>query len=116
MTAVDPNRIDVLFERFMSRERNEPPDIDIDFEHERREEVFQYIYNKYGRERAGITAEVITYRPRSAARDVGKVLGLSLDRAWTPGKSGLVGHRHHSARPLAAAGRKTARFRCCFGS
>ncbi len=80
VTAVDPARIEVLFERFISRERNEPPDIDIDFEHERREEVFQYIYDKYSRERAGITAEVITYRPRSAVRDVGKALGLSLDR------------------------------------
>ncbi len=80
VTAVDPARIDLLFERFVSRERNEPPDIDVDFEHERREEVFQYIYEKYGRERAAITAEVITYRPRSAVRDVGKVLGLSLDR------------------------------------
>jgi error-prone DNA polymerase len=79
VTAVDPARIDLLFERFISRERNEPPDIDIDFEHERREEVFQYIYDKYGRERAAITAEVITYRPRSAVRDVGKALGLTLD-------------------------------------
>jgi error-prone DNA polymerase len=79
VTAVDPTRHDLLFERFISRERNEPPDIDVDFEHERREEVFQYIYEKYGRERAGITAEVITYRPRSAIRDVGKALGLSLD-------------------------------------
>ncbi len=80
VTAVDPDRIDVLFERFVNKERNEPPDIDVDFEHERREEVFQYIYDKYGRDRAGIVAEVITYRPRSAVRDVGKVLGLSLDR------------------------------------
>jgi error-prone DNA polymerase len=80
ITAVDPDRIDVLFERFVSRERNEPPDIDVDFEHERREEVFEYIYKKYGRDRAGIVAEVITYRPRSAVRDVGKALGLSLDR------------------------------------
>jgi error-prone DNA polymerase len=79
VTAVDPARIDLLFERFISRERNEPPDIDVDFEHERREEVFQYIYEKYSRERAAITAEVITYRPRSAVRDVGKALGLSLD-------------------------------------
>jgi len=79
VTAVDPARIDVLFERFISKERNEPPDIDIDFEHERREEVIQYIYRKYGRERAALTAEVITYRPRSAVRDVGKALGLSLD-------------------------------------
>ncbi|MCH7995306.1 MAG: error-prone DNA polymerase, partial [Planctomycetes bacterium] len=80
ITSVDPDRIELLFERFVSAERNEPPDIDVDFEHERREEVFQYIYNKYGREHAGIVAEVITYRPRSAIRDVGKVLGLSLDR------------------------------------
>jgi len=80
VTAVDPDRMDVLFERFISRERNEAPDIDVDFEHERREEVLQYLYDKYGRERAGITAEVITYRPRSAVRDVGKALGLSLDR------------------------------------
>ena len=80
ITAVDPGRIDVLFERFVSRERDEAPDIDVDFEHERREEVLQYLYKKYGRERAGMTAEVITYRPRSAVRDVGKALGLSLGR------------------------------------
>ncbi len=79
VTAVDPDRIDLLFERFVSRERNEPPDIDIDFEHERREEVIQYIYGKYGRERAALTAEVISYRGRSAVREVGKALGLSLD-------------------------------------
>ncbi len=79
VTSVDPDRIDVLFERFVSRERDEPPDIDIDFEHERREEVIQYIYGKYGRDRAGLTAEVITYRRRSAIRDVGKALGFSLD-------------------------------------
>jgi len=79
VTAVDPDRINLLFERFVSRERNEPPDIDIDFEHERREEVIQYIYGKYGRDRAGLTAEVITYRRRSAIRDVGKALGFSLD-------------------------------------
>lgn len=79
VTAVDPDRIDLLFERFVSRERDEPPDIDIDFEHERREEVIQYIYGKYGRDRAGLTAEVISYRRRSAVRDVGKALGLSLD-------------------------------------
>ena len=79
VTSVDPDRIDVLFERFVSKERDEPPDIDVDFEHERREEVIQYIYAKYGRERAALTAEVITYRGRSAVRDVGKALGLSLD-------------------------------------
>jgi error-prone DNA polymerase len=77
VTSVDPDRIDVLFERFISRDRGEAPDIDIDFEHERREEVLQYIYDKYGRDRAGMTAEVITYRERSAIRDVGKALGLS---------------------------------------
>ena len=87
ITAVDPARVDLLFERFISRERNEPPDIDVDFEHERREEVFQYIYKKYGRERAAIAAEVITYRPRSAVRDVGKALGLSLDRIDVLAKS-----------------------------
>jgi error-prone DNA polymerase len=80
VTSVDPDRIDVLFERFISKERNEAPDIDVDFEHERREEVIQYVYEKYGRDRAGMTAEVITYRGRSAIRDVGKALGLSLDR------------------------------------
>ncbi|MDE2505985.1 MAG: error-prone DNA polymerase [Planctomycetota bacterium] len=80
ITSVDPDRIEVLFERFISRERAEAPDIDVDFEHERREEVFQYIYTKYGRDHAGITAEVISYRTRSAVRDVGKALGLSLDR------------------------------------
>lgn len=80
VTAVDPSHIEVLFERFISAERNEAPDIDIDFEHERREEVLQYLYEKYGRDRAGIVAEVITYRPRSAVRDVGKALGLSLDQ------------------------------------
>ncbi|MGE3180069.1 MAG: error-prone DNA polymerase [Phycisphaerae bacterium] len=79
VTAVDPARVDMLFERFVSRERNEPPDIDIDCEHERREEVIQYIYRKYGRDRAGLTAVVVTYRGRSAVRDVGKALGLSLD-------------------------------------
>ena len=79
ITAVDPSRLDLLFERFVSAERGEPPDIDVDFEHERREEVIQYIYGKYGRERAGIAATVIRYRARSAIREVGKALGLSLD-------------------------------------
>ena len=80
ITSVDPERIDVLFERFVSQERDEAPDIDVDFEHDRREEVLQYLYEKYGRERAGMTGVVIRYRPRSALRDVGKALGLSLDR------------------------------------
>ncbi len=79
ITAVDPTKVDLLFERFVSAERNEPPDIDVDFEHARREDVIQYIYEKYGRDRAGIAATVITYRSRSAVREVGKALGLSLD-------------------------------------
>ena len=77
ITAVDPARIDLLFERFISRERDEPPDIDVDFEHGRREEVIQYIYQRYGRHRAALAATVICYRPRSAVRDVGKALGLA---------------------------------------
>jgi DNA-directed DNA polymerase III PolC len=79
ITEVDPERADLLFERFISPERREPPDIDVDFEHERREEVIQYIYGKYGRERAGIAATVISYRGRSAIREVGKAFGLSED-------------------------------------
>ena len=79
ITAVDPTEVDLLFERFVSMERKEPPDIDVDFEHERREEVIQYVYGRYGRERAGIAATVITYRSRSAVREVGKVMGLSED-------------------------------------
>ena len=80
ITAVDPARSSMLFERFISRERNEPPDIDVDFEHERREEVIQYIYRRYGRERAALTATVIRYRRRSALRDVGRALGISRAR------------------------------------
>ncbi|HET6492340.1 MAG TPA: error-prone DNA polymerase [Burkholderiales bacterium] len=76
ITEVDPSRTSTLFERFISRERNEPPDIDVDFEHHRREEVIQHIYQKYGRGRAALAATVITYRPRSALRDIGKALGL----------------------------------------
>jgi error-prone DNA polymerase len=76
ITEVDPARTSVLFERFISKERNEPPDIDVDFEHERREEVIQYLYRKYGRERAALTAAVISYQPRSTIRDVGKALGF----------------------------------------
>jgi error-prone DNA polymerase len=79
ITAVDPAAHQLLFERFISEERKEPPDIDVDFEHERREEVIQHIYEKYGRDRAGLCATVIHYRPRSAIREVGKVLGLSED-------------------------------------
>ncbi|HEY4082955.1 MAG TPA: error-prone DNA polymerase [Burkholderiaceae bacterium] len=76
VTSVDPDRSTLLFERFISRERNEPPDIDVDFEHERRELVIQYLYNKYGRERAALTAVVTSYRPKSVIRDVGKALGF----------------------------------------
>ncbi|MDZ7652302.1 MAG: error-prone DNA polymerase [Burkholderiaceae bacterium] len=94
ITEVDPARMSVLFERFISKERNEPPDIDVDFEHQRREEVMQYIYAKYGRHRAALTAALHTYRPRGALRDVGKALGLSLDQvdklartmAWWDGR------------------------------
>ncbi|NKF51242.1 DNA polymerase III subunit alpha [Shewanella sp. WXL01] len=78
ITSVDPRQIDVLFERFISKERDEPPDIDVDFEHERREEVIQYIYQKYGRERTALAATVISYRLKSAIREVGKALGISL--------------------------------------
>ena len=94
ITEVDPARMEILFERFISKDRNEPPDIDVDFEHERREKVIQHIYSKYGRDRAALAATVITYRPRSAVRDVGKALGLSLSQvdrlakslAWWDGK------------------------------
>ena len=79
ITGVDPNEVELLFDRFMSEGRKEPPDIDVDFEHERREEVIQYLYKKYGRHRAGIAATVISYRARSAIRDVGKVFSLSED-------------------------------------
>ncbi len=94
VTSVDPERVDLLFERFVSRERDEAPDIDVDFEHERREEVLQYIYEKYGRDRAGIAAVTITYRPRSAIRDVGKALGFSLDLVDRLAKN--AGHFHAS--------------------
>jgi len=79
VTEVDPARMSVLFERFISKERGEPPDIDVDFEHQRREEVIQYLYEKYGRHRAALTAVVISYRPKSAIRDVGKALGFEPD-------------------------------------
>ncbi len=87
VTEVDPQRATLLFGRFISAERNEPPDIDIDFEHQRREEVIQYIYKKYGRHRAALTGVVISYRPRSALRDVGRALGIDLDRIDAVAKS-----------------------------
>jgi error-prone DNA polymerase len=98
VTAVDPSKHDLLFERFVSASRGEPPDIDIDFEHERREEVIQHLYQRYGRDRAAICATVIRYRARSAIREVGKALGLSEDitgklakGVWGPGREGGVG-------------------------
>ncbi|MBI3042437.1 MAG: error-prone DNA polymerase [Betaproteobacteria bacterium] len=105
ITEVDPARMNMLFERFISRERNEPPDIDVDFEHQRREEVIQYLYNKYGRDRAALAATVITYRTRSAIRDAGKALGFDLQQvdrlsrsfAWWDGK-------HSVSQRLAEAG------------
>lgn len=87
ITEVSPELVDLLFERFISRERNEPPDIDVDFESQRREEVIQYIYRKYGRKRTALAATVITYRTRSAVRDVGKALGFSLDQVDKLSKS-----------------------------
>jgi len=104
ITAVDPARADLLFERFVSPERNEPPDIDVDFEHERREEVIQYVYAKYGRDRAGLTATVICYRARGAIRDVGKAMGLSADlvdklarTVWGWGREGIDDARAREA-------------------
>jgi error-prone DNA polymerase len=87
VTAIDPERSTLLFERFISVERNEPPDIDIDFEHQRREEVIQYIYKKYGRHRAALAAVVISYRPKSALRDAGRALGIDLQRIEAVAKS-----------------------------
>jgi error-prone DNA polymerase len=98
ITEVDPAQSQLLFERFISRERNEPPDIDVDFEHQRREEVIQYIYNKYGRTRAALAAVVISYRPKSALRDSGRALGIDLaivekvakTHHWFDGKADLL--------------------------
>jgi len=111
VTEVDPARMTLLFERFISRERNEPPDIDIDFEHERREEVIQYLYAKYGRHRAALTATVQTYHARGAVRDVGKALGfdpLQVDRLaravgwWSGGDERDAGHGPGTGRGLEA--------------
>ena len=104
ITSVDPDTSNLLFERFLSKERREPPDIDVDFEHERREEVIQYIYARYGRHRAALTATVISYRPRSAVRDVCKAMGLSDDIAsvmagtvWGSWGSGIKGEQIRQA-------------------
>ena len=108
----------MLFERFISRERNEPPDIDVDFEHQRREEVIQYLYAKYGRDRAALAATVITYRTKSAIRDVGKALGLDLAqvdrsrRSRAPG--GMPPHaRSRATSPRRASIRELAHDRSC---
>jgi error-prone DNA polymerase len=101
ITAVNPTEVDLLFERFISEARREPPDIDVDFEHERREEVIQYIYARYGRHRAGLTATVISYRARSAVRGVGKAFGLSEDTVaalagmvWGTRSGGVLPEKH----------------------
>ncbi len=101
ITAVNPTEVDLLFERFVSSARKEPPDIDVDFEHERREEVIQYIYARYGRDRAGLAATVISYRARSAVRDVGKAMGLSEDSVsalagmvWGTRSGGTLPEKH----------------------
>ena len=98
---MNPTEVDLLFERFISPERNEPPDIDVDFEHERREEVIQYIYEQYGRDRAGLAATVISYRARSAVREVGKAMGLSEDvvaalagMVWGTRSGGALPEKH----------------------
>ena len=109
ITAVDPSKHDLLFERFVSASRNEPPDIDVDFEHERREEVIQHIYERYGRDRAAIVGTVIRYRGRSAIREVGKAMGLSEDvtgrlakASWGPGRDdGLEALADHEGLDLS---------------
>ncbi len=103
ITAVDPSRVALLFERFLSAERREPPDIDVDFEHERREEVIQAIYDLYGRDRAAMVSEIIAYRGKSALREVGKVFGLSLDQVER--LSGLVIHMDRRRSPPSASPR-----------
>ena len=112
VTEVDPSLHDLLFERFVSADRNEPPDIDVDFEHERREEVIQYIYRRYGRERTGIAATVISYRGRSAIREVGKTFGLcrKIRSARSPPRSGAwAAVRSASPRSSVPASTSAAR-------
>ena len=103
VTEVDPDRMSVLFERFISEERGEPPDIDLDFEHQRREEVIQYLYKKYGRHRAALTGVIIRYRTKSAVRDVGRALGIDVDRIDAVTRS--LHHVGGSAAPAGAAER-----------
>jgi error-prone DNA polymerase len=109
ITAVDPVRMDLLFERFLSRERAEPPDIDLDIEHERREEVIQHVYAKYGREHAAMVANVIRYRPRSAVREVGKALGLPRPRSIALAKLACRTTTSRPRRPAIRAGFDPAR-------
>jgi error-prone DNA polymerase len=103
VTEVDPDRMSVLFERFISEERGEPPDIDLDFEHQRREEVIQYLYRKYGRHRAALTGVIIRYRTKSAVRDVGRALGIDIDRIDAVTRS--LHHVGGAAAPSGAAER-----------
>jgi DNA polymerase III alpha subunit len=106
----------MLFERFISKERNEPPDIDVDFEHQRREEVIQYIYAKYGRERAALAAAVITYRTRGALRDAGRALGFPLAAIDAPGRQpGLVGQARGTAAALRRGRARPGRPACSAG-
>ena len=109
ITEVDPDRMNLLFERFVSRERNEPPDIDVDFEHQRREEVIQYVYRKYGRDRAALAATVICYRTKSALRDVGKALGMPLEEVDRLAKSFHVLGPEAATRPARSS---SSRARC----
>ncbi len=116
ITSVNPVEVDLLFERFISPERQEPPDIDVDFEHERREEVIQYIYARYGRERAGLAATVISYRARSAVREVGKAMGLSEDTVaalsgmvWGTRSGGVLPEQHIREAGLDPADPRLAR-------
>jgi error-prone DNA polymerase len=104
ITSVDPDVIGMLFERFLSRERNEPPDIDLDIEHERREEIIQYVYDKYSRERAGMVAEVIRYRHRSAVQDLGKVFGLPPEKLARLSKFMSHGWAQEDSRAFDASG------------
>ncbi len=115
VTEVDPERATLLFERFISAERNEPPDIDIDFEHQRREEVIQYIYSKYGRDRAALTGVVICYRPRTALRDVGRALGIDLERIDAFAKTTHWFDGRTSSAPSACAKTASIPRRRCAG-
>ena len=115
VTAVDPDRMEVLFERFVSRERNEAPDIDIDFEHERREEVLQYLYEKYGRERAGMTAEVITLSPALGGARRGQGAGIVARSGRRPGQGAGRPSRRRASWTSAAARLRSIRIRSWAG-